>query len=221
MSDKVMVVNVEKMSSVEIAELTGKRHDNVTADIKKQLSELGVDLLKFQEVTVYGAQGQKRTVYNLDKEQTLILASGYNVQLRSKIINRWIELEEQKQPQTLSIDMMIEAYQEQKAINEKNAPKIEYYNTVLDSSTLFSITDIAQSVQMTGQALNQFLKAHNVQYKKGKRWFLSAKHLGKGFTGEKTFAHETGTSHSLRWTEKGKKAIIKLVDDIRAHLQVK
>ena len=172
MSDKVMVVNVEKMSSVEIAELTGKRHDNVTADIKKQLSELGVDLLKFQEVTVYGAQGQKRTVYNLDKEQTLILASGYNVQLRSKIINRWIELEEQKQPQTLSIDMMIEAYQEQKAINEENKPKVEFAEAVKGSKDSLTVEQVGKALKVGRNTLFVYLrhwgwlKSDNLPYQK-------------------------------------------------------
>ena len=38
------------MSSVEIAELTGKRHDNVMADIRNMLEELELDALSFQGV---------------------------------------------------------------------------------------------------------------------------------------------------------------------------
>ena len=42
------------MSSREIAELTGKRHDNVMADIRSMLSELKIDVLTFQEISLSG-----------------------------------------------------------------------------------------------------------------------------------------------------------------------
>lgn len=89
------------MSSQEIAELTGKRHDNVMADIRKMLVELhGEDrLLSFQETVERqnpsGGSPIKSTCFNLPKRETLILVSGYNVQMRAAIIDRWQQLEEQ------------------------------------------------------------------------------------------------------------------------------
>ncbi|XXD92653.1 Rha family transcriptional regulator [Pseudomonas sp. Z4-7] len=38
------------MSSLEIANVTGKRHDNVKRDILAMLKELKVDPLKFEEI---------------------------------------------------------------------------------------------------------------------------------------------------------------------------
>jgi len=95
MSNEVSVVlneTKQSISSLEIAEMTGKRHDNVTRDIKKQLDALEINALSF-EVVYKDSKGEERPMYVLDKEQSLILASGYNVQLRQKIIKRWIELE--------------------------------------------------------------------------------------------------------------------------------
>ena len=37
-----LTVNVKSMSSLEIAELTGKEHKNVMADIRKMLEDLNV-----------------------------------------------------------------------------------------------------------------------------------------------------------------------------------
>ena len=46
---KALVTSILTMSSREIAELTGKRHNNVTADIRNMMEQLGEDSLRFQE----------------------------------------------------------------------------------------------------------------------------------------------------------------------------
>ena len=43
-------VNVKSMSSLEIAELTGKRHDNVMNDIRKMLEDLDILTPEFSAV---------------------------------------------------------------------------------------------------------------------------------------------------------------------------
>ena len=82
------------MTTVEIAEQTGKRHDNVMADTKKMLVEIyGEDsLLKFQE-SYKSKNGQVYDCYRLPKKEVLVLVSGYSAKLRMKIITRLEELE--------------------------------------------------------------------------------------------------------------------------------
>lgn len=89
--------SVMTMSSREIAGLTGKRHDNVMADIRKMLFELHGEggVLSFQDTPTNPQNGQTYPVFNLPKRETLILVSGYNVQMRAAIIDRWQQLEEQ------------------------------------------------------------------------------------------------------------------------------
>ncbi|MGL4507580.1 MAG: Rha family transcriptional regulator [Aeromonas sobria] len=85
------------MSSREIAELTGKRHDNVMRDIRNMMSELGV--LKSEETYNHPSNGQEYSMFSLSKEETLCLVAGYHAKLRMAIIKRWGELEEAiKQP---------------------------------------------------------------------------------------------------------------------------
>lgn len=85
------------MSSREIAELTGKRHDHVIRDIEKMLNGLELDGPNFGGVYI-DAKGERRKCYNLNKELTYTLMAGYNVKLRNAIIKRWMELEEASQP---------------------------------------------------------------------------------------------------------------------------
>lgn len=89
------------MSSREIAELTGKRHDNVVADIRKMLDELGKAAPEFSGTAlVPGPNNSMRPVpvFNLPKDLTITLVSGYNVTMRHRIVTRWMELEAQQAP---------------------------------------------------------------------------------------------------------------------------
>lgn len=80
------------MSSLEIAGLTGKSHAHVLRDADKMLRDLGIDQSKFGSVYLDG-KGEERRCLNLPQRECLVLVSGYSVQMRAKIIDRWQELE--------------------------------------------------------------------------------------------------------------------------------
>ena len=82
------------MSSREIAELTGKRHDNVLADIRGMLAELKIDVLNFQG-TYLDSMNREQVEFRLDRELTETLITGYSIPLRHKVIRRLHDLEEQ------------------------------------------------------------------------------------------------------------------------------
>lgn len=101
------------MSSREIAELTGKRHDNVKTDIEKMLLELELNVPEFSG-TYIATNGNISIEFNLPKRESLILVSGYSIVLRAKIIDRWQELESQQQskiPQTYAEALQLAADQ--------------------------------------------------------------------------------------------------------------
>lgn len=101
------------MSSREIAELTGKRHDNVCRDIRVILSELyggkpddyirnsNLSHITNQSVTCrqYDKNNPNAWEYLLDRRHTEILITGYDILRRTSVIDRWFELEKQvRQP---------------------------------------------------------------------------------------------------------------------------
>lgn len=109
----------EFMTSLEIAELTGKQHQHVMRDIRSLLrqgvceSNFGL-MLNIKQLP----NGGKREYpyYKLTKKGCLILASGYNAVLREKIINRWEELEKKERgqftiPQSYSEALLLAANQ--------------------------------------------------------------------------------------------------------------
>ena len=80
------------MSSLEIAELTGKRHDHVLADIVNMFQHVGGDVPRFREL-VRMPSGQTATTYNLPRYETDLLITGYSIPYRAAVIKRWHELE--------------------------------------------------------------------------------------------------------------------------------
>lgn len=79
-----------RMTSKEVAELTGKEHDNVRRDIINMIEKLS---LKIEEKAEASKGGRPSKVYLLEKRESLILVSGYSIEMRAKIIDRWQELE--------------------------------------------------------------------------------------------------------------------------------
>jgi phage regulator Rha-like protein len=95
------LVKIETMSSLEIAELTGKEHKQVLRDIRNMLSDLyEIEGTKMYPTDVKGVSvefaenGMTRQIA-LDEEHTLTLVTGYSVALRKKVIARWKFLEDQ------------------------------------------------------------------------------------------------------------------------------
>ncbi|MEB6589646.1 Rha family transcriptional regulator [Pseudomonas asiatica] len=85
-----------KMSSREISNLTGKRHNNVKRDITAMLADLKEDALSFEHIYLDG-RNREQVEFLLDREHTDCLLTGYSPALRMKVIRRWRELEGQSE----------------------------------------------------------------------------------------------------------------------------
>ena len=83
------------MSSIDVANVTGKQHAHILRDIRNLLDQ-GVAASNFGLGSYMDVNQQVRPCYNLTAKGCLILASGYNPILREKIINRLEELEKQR-----------------------------------------------------------------------------------------------------------------------------
>lgn len=83
------------MSSLEIAEITGKRHDHVLRGIRRVLKEIAPLLGQCQYVETQAPDGYGRLqpLVVLDKELTFTVLTGYSASLRLLVTRRWLELE--------------------------------------------------------------------------------------------------------------------------------
>ncbi len=81
------------MSSLEIAELTGKQHGHVMRDIRNMLESLENGLASNFGGYYTAENGKQNPCFRLPKRECMILVSGYSIPLRAKIVDRWMELE--------------------------------------------------------------------------------------------------------------------------------
>jgi len=101
---------------------------------------------------------------------------------------------------------------------QQSAPKVEYHDKVLQSSTSYNVSQIASELGLTAFALNQILTTNKVQYKRGGMWILYSNYQGKGYTDTKTWSGMTSdgrqkTNMQTVWTEKGRKFIHELLQE--------
>ena len=131
-------------------------------------------------------------------------------------------------------DALIEALQafkaerlQRMALEEENAvqkqqlvemkPKASYYDVVLNSPDLVSITEIAKDYGWSAQKMNEYLHVHGIQFKQGGRiWILYQKYAEMGLTSTKTHTYpdNKGTIHTkvhTYWTQKGRLFIYDLL----------
>lgn len=272
MNEVVNIYNVQTMSSLQIAELTGKQHAHVMRDIRKMVETIskanestsglvdseyhrgdrtqykylsertqntlldfafGKNVSQYQITeTVYtDAKGEKRAMYNLNKKACLLLASGYDVVLRAKIIDRWEELERAnisqfQIPQTFAEALRLAAEQQEQieeqqkllvaqgqTIADQNAAieelyqRTSYLDQILASKSTVTTTQIAQDYGMSAKEFNIELRNLRIQRKVGGQWILYAPYNTMGYVHSDTFMPEKANGKvvmNTKWTQKGR-----------------
>lgn len=192
------------MSSVEIAQLCEKRHDNVVVDIRKMLEELNLYAPDFSG-TYKTSQGNEYQCFFLPKRETMILISGYRIDLRAKIIDRWQELEAKQAvqlPQTFAEALRLAAdLEEQKQAllleNQRMKPKAAFVEHYVEVGTTKSLRETAKILKMPEKAMIQRLVEDRILYRQSNNLLPYQKYHER-----ELFAVKTGTAeHGHNFTQ--------------------
>ncbi|WP_436802025.1 phage antirepressor [Streptococcus dysgalactiae] len=86
------------------------------------------------------------------------------------------------------------------------APKVSYYDLILQNKSVVNINQIAKDYGMSARALNQLLYDFGVQYKQGSQWLLYQHHAPNGYTQSVTQLVNGGKKSVMhtKWTQKGR-----------------
>lgn len=194
------------MSTRLVAELTGKEHFNVKRDCDVMFKELEIDALKFEGIYL-DSMNRQQTEYLLPKDLVETLITGYSIKLRYQVIQRLHELESQLQPkptipQTYSEALQLAANQARQL--ELAAPKVEYYDKIVERSTLLNASQVAQKIKISAVKLNKLLDIFDVYHKGVKRarlfqqWFID-KGFGEVKQTELGFSQPMFTTKGEAW----------------------
>lgn len=94
----------------------------------------------------------------------------------------------------------------------KAAPKVEYYDKVMQSNCTMTTTQIANGLGMPCHRLNKLLRDAGIQYKQSGQWLLRSPYTDFGLHAVRTqtYTHadgSIGTSQYTVWNERGKRFI--------------
>ena len=205
----------ETITSLEIAELTGREHKSVMRSIR-EMEEGWVKIcgckfaLTSREVQQPNGGTREVPCYELNKRECLYIATKFNDEARAKLIIRWEELETKERtggfvvPQTFSQALMLAAKQQEQIEEQRAAlaqqgeeivklsnevmtmkPKATYYDLILNNPSTVTITQIAQDYGMSAKKFNQILSDFRIQHKVNKQWILYADNINKGYVQSK------------------------------------
>lgn len=137
MNEISTIVDGDRMTSLQIAEITGKPHADVMKAIRKmepawsKINEGNFSLVEYKD-----KKGETRPCYSLNKEECLYIATKFNDEARAKLIKRWKELEEQHQkpsvPQNYleALKSLVKAEEEKQQLALENKKQQEQILTI-------------------------------------------------------------------------------------------
>ena len=161
----------QRMTSLEIAQLTGKQHKNVMQAIRNmETAWEKVNGLKFQLVEYRDQKGELRPCYSLTKTECLYIATKFNDEARAKLVLRWqeLELQEQERRQQLCLPSPKKILALADNIIGEGLRLVN-----ADAEDTLTATQVAKTFNMTVFDFNCILRDMGIQYRRHGRWNIS------------------------------------------------
>ena len=182
----------QTMTSLEIAELTGKQHKDVLKAIRNmEPAWENIAGRNFALGSYKDLNGQLRPCYQLTKTECLYIATKFNDEARAKLVLRWEELE--RAQQNFGTDYAALLKGDTALICEENGVSLrEQCNPCLsilaaadeiigaglrmqneDAEDTLTATQVAKTFNMTVWDFNQVVRDMGIQYRRHGRWNIS------------------------------------------------
>ena len=204
------------MTSREIAELVGSRHDNVKTAIERMADRGVIELPALQEiptstkpVQVYLFSGER------GRRDSIVVVAQLSPEFTAALVDRWQELERQQAPrlpQTMAEALRLAADQAEQmeaaqAQLEQQRPAVEFVGRYVEAEGLYALRDVARTLRANEREFVAWLEENGVMYRLSGRLTPYAQHLEAGRFRVKVgaagnghaFAQAKVTAKGLEW----------------------
>ena len=201
----------QTMTSLEIAELTGKQHKHLMEAIRMEPAWVKVHgskfRLMFREVAIGNGAVRRDPCYQLTKTECLYIATKFNDEARAKLVLRWeeLELQERKCQQQLALPSPKQILA---AADEIIGTGLQLLNEAAEDT--LTATQVAKTFNMTVFDFNHVLSDMGIQYRRDGHWNISDDLVNRNLTRMRTHV-----SYSLKGKKKIKVYMTWTLDGLR------
>ncbi len=193
------------MSSREIAELTGKRHDNV----KRTIDTLAGDrVISFPQIEENPASvGRPGKHYLIGKRDSFVVVAQLSPEFTARLVDRWQELEEQAAPRipanyAEALQLAADQARENSrllGVIELQAPKVAAIKRLAAAEGAICITDAAKHLGMPPHKLFDWMEQNRWIFRRGgsKRWIAMQPRIQSGYLKHKVTALKPDTETGI------------------------
>ena len=202
----------QTMTSLEIAELTGKQHKHLMEAIRK-MEPAWVKVhgskfrLMFREVAIGNGAVRRDPCYQLTKTECLYIATKFNDEARAKLVLRWeeLELQEQKCHQQLALPSPKKILA---MADEIIGTGLRLLNEPAEDT--LTATQVAKTFNMTVFDFNHVLSDMGIQFRRDGHWNISDDLANRNLVRMRTHV-----SYSLKGKKKVKIYMTWTLDGVR------
>lgn len=210
------------MTSLEIAQLVGNRHDDVKRSIERLVFRSVIAQPPMADVQELGGNNRTYTtrVYMFSgekgKRDSFVVVAQLSPEFTGALVDRWQDLEKRLQTPALpdftnaavAARAWADAVEHQQATQlqlEAAKPAVEFVDRYVVSRGLMTFREVCKTLQVKENVFRQFLKDQKVMYVLNGNWVPHQNHIDAG-----RFSVKTGTSEvnghaytAARFTPKG------------------
>ena len=213
------VMNAQSMTSLEIAQVTGKMHKDVMKAIRNmEPAWLKVNGRNFALVDYTDSKGELRPCYSLSKTECLYIATKFNDEARAKLVIRWQQLEQERISQKCVRKLLVTDDDVKHEAQRIIGREIVSFNKNADGC--ITASDIAEALGTNVKKLNSFLMDMKVQVWKRGQFRLTPEYEGLGLAQDRLFIYYSKDGKQkertyLVWTPKGAEMIDNMYHELR------